>query len=167
MNAILTLSLWFGILSLAISYAWWVRLRVWLLRQDLFNLRDELWQQMSENGTLEDESYQQTRNALNQLIRLAPYFSFFVLARILLEDTGEVSRPLMILPQVRTARSQLVSRLMGYMLQESLIGLIAVTIAHIYRCKESSEKQIAKWIDRLLNSRSVRVLTLPDQCSLA
>lgn len=169
MSAIMTLSVWSGILSATLCYAVWVKLRVWMLRQDLFNVRDELWEQMRCDGTLNDPSYQSTRDVINSIIRLAPYLSFVVLARILFEGQPASKPSSPCLSAVVEARRKIVGRLLKYMLQESLVGVAAVVMAKLYHCKSIAEAQVAKWIDRLFDSRSVREMRLryEDEWSVA
>lgn len=167
MSPIIALSMWTALLSLTITYAWWVRLRVWFLRQDLFNIRDVLWQQMHDSGSLGDQSYLEFRDGINSIIRIVPYLSFIVLARILFEDGGTQHSSGKELVEVVNARKLVVDRLLRYMLQESVVGLAALAIVFVYQCKSLAEIQVAKWISRLIDSSSVRALRLTDECSIA
>lgn len=62
-------------ISLALTYAWWTRYRVIALRQDLFSLRDELWDLMRAEGKLDHPAHRALRDHLNRLILIAPALS--------------------------------------------------------------------------------------------
>src|SRR5437016_4841231 len=97
MNAHLQLATWAFILSLAITYAWWVRFRVWILREDLFEIREDLWHAMRNSGRLDDAAYRETRSSINALIRMAPWLSLAMMFRIL-SGGVKVERPRTDLP---------------------------------------------------------------------
>jgi len=77
------------LLSLAIAYAWWVRFRVWMLREDLFSIRDQLWDTMLEEGTLDDPEHRRVRDEINALIRIAPLFSVWTVIGIIISTLLE------------------------------------------------------------------------------
>lgn len=62
-------------LSLVVGYGTWVSVRVWIFRQQLFQLRDRLWERMFDMGELGDSGYQSLRKSINGLIELAPAIS--------------------------------------------------------------------------------------------
>src|SRR4051812_11981716 len=62
-------------LSLVVSYFLWTWLRLWAYRQDLFAIRDDLWDRMHATGQLDSDEHRDLRDAINALIRLAPYLS--------------------------------------------------------------------------------------------
>jgi len=59
-------------LSQLLTYIWWVKLRVWVLKQDVFEVRDRLWDAARAGGFLDDPGYQGARIAMNAVVRLAP-----------------------------------------------------------------------------------------------
>ena len=92
-------------LAAVLSYAWWVSLRVWMLRQDLFSIRDDLWDAMKARGLLDDPAHREMRDALNAFIRVAPRFSVLTFFGILAE--GAVPRradPARVTPEIEAAR---------------------------------------------------------------
>jgi hypothetical protein len=66
-----------GVLLLgAIStYCWWIYFRVWVFRQDIFEIRDRLWDLANSRGILDDPRHREARETLNAIIRFAPRFS--------------------------------------------------------------------------------------------
>jgi hypothetical protein len=58
----------FFILSLIISHAIWCSVREIFVRQDLFAIRDDLWDVARERGGFEDPAYREARSHLNAVI---------------------------------------------------------------------------------------------------
>src|SRR4051794_29632881 len=85
------LSFWCTALALLVCYAWWSRFRVWLLRQDLFAIRDEVWDRMRAAGALDHPSHRQFRDGINSMIRFAPDLSLFTVWRMLLTNVAPAS----------------------------------------------------------------------------
>ena len=67
------------IVSAALSYAWWIKVRVIDLRQDIFDIRDELFDQAVERGWLSDPAYRAARTRLNSMAANAHTLSVPVL----------------------------------------------------------------------------------------
>jgi hypothetical protein len=116
-------------LSLAIAYAWWVKFRVWILREDLFAIRDRLWGTMQELGQLDDPEHRRVRDEINALIRVAPLFSVWTVISIKLEgvkldfsERDSASCP------IQKAREQVVRRLARYLLFQTLSGLLFLVL---------------------------------------
>lgn len=72
----------------AISYAWWSKLRVIGLREDIYAIRDELWDAARRSHAFDNEEYQATREVLHSCIQGAALISLpvilvnvFVIAR--------------------------------------------------------------------------------------
>lgn len=128
MNPFLQLILASFLLGTVVAYLWWVRVRVWILRQDLFEVRDGLWDQMRASGELGDPAHREFRDQLNALIRLAPTLSVMTVAHMVLTHERFESllacrdRP----EAIEQARQKVVTRLATYILFESLPGLIFV-----------------------------------------
>lgn len=53
--------------SLATTYAWWCRVRVINLRQDIFDIRDRLFDEAVALGEVDDPAHQDARAHLNRL----------------------------------------------------------------------------------------------------
>lgn len=63
------------LISVALTYHQWAKLRVQFLRQTLFDVRNQLWDDVRAMGKLEDPAYQATRQFLNSLISICGYLS--------------------------------------------------------------------------------------------
>src|SRR5438128_141697 len=92
MKAEIELVLFATLLSAVLSYAWWIRFRVWMLRQDLFMHRDRLWDSMRAEGRLDDPEHRRVRDDINALIRIAPLLSIWTIIRIFIEGP-QTDRP--------------------------------------------------------------------------
>ncbi len=123
------LQLIFGTTMLAagLSYAWWVGFRVWMLRQDLFSIRDELWDAMKARDSLDEPAHRAMRASLKAFVRVAPLLSVFTLLGILAEGASShhVDEP-SDFPEIEAARHKTVSRVMNYLFFETLMGLAIV-----------------------------------------
>ena len=152
------------LLSVAICYAWWVRFRVWMLRQDIFNIRDELWESMRLSGELDDPSHREMREALNALIRLAPLLSVLTILRVLTDETyAAVLTTKDVGIAVRTARNRTVIRVTRYLFLETFSGLLAVVIVgavvfFIRRPARFVKEFLERMVARALESTEMREL---------
>ena len=96
------------------------------LREDLFVIRDELWDRAREEGNLDHESHRQFRDVINSLIRIAPVLTFFTFFRIILVSDSSQEVPLSDqLTEVEEARRKVITRLVRYLLRETLVGFMA------------------------------------------
>ncbi|HVA46311.1 MAG TPA: hypothetical protein VNH11_08055 [Pirellulales bacterium] len=58
-----------------VAYAWWAKLKPLFLREDLFIIRNRLWDVALQGNAFSDPAYKQARAHLNALIRTAALFS--------------------------------------------------------------------------------------------
>jgi len=82
------IQLFLGVLLLTFvcSYAAWTKFRVVRLRQDLFGIRNRLWDRMRELGSFDDPAHLATRERINAMIRFAHLLNlpmmFFLMIKI-------------------------------------------------------------------------------------
>ena|SRR5208337_2428697 len=113
------------LLSGILSYAWWLRFRVWMLRQDLFTIRDDLWDVMRQAGRLDDPTYLEMREALNALIRTAPLLSVLTVLRLVSQGThANILIEAELEPALQEARNRTILRLTRYIFMETLSGIV-------------------------------------------
>lgn len=62
-------------ISAAVAYHHWRKVRVVFLREEIFAIRDDLWDRMRELHAFEDPAYKAARRSFNSCIRMASYFS--------------------------------------------------------------------------------------------
>lgn len=127
----------FGMLlvSSAIAYAWWCHVRVIALRQDLFDIRDDMWDAARELGCFNDPAYQSTRDHLNGVATHARSFTVPVLAFVLANrPPGGYPRPARSENQdvqriIDRALTRSSARLASYLVNESLTGWVCRAIS--------------------------------------
>lgn len=76
----------------AVLYWLWLKVRVVFLRQELFRLRDHLWDVAQTKGLLDDPAYACAREHLNACIRAAMHFSV-TMFQCTLNDSERSERP--------------------------------------------------------------------------
>ena len=117
-------------LSSFVAYAWWSALRVWFLRQDLFAIRDELWDTMRARGTLDLSAHRECRQSINAMIRVAPFLSPLTVFRLFTVEVRHVEPDPATMPdEVLRARERVFRRVTRYLLFESATGLLIT--AHV------------------------------------
>lgn len=70
------------ILSASASYAWWTRVRIIDLRQDIFDERDELFDVAMRLDALDDPAYRAARRHLNHIARTVDFISLELLVYV-------------------------------------------------------------------------------------
>lgn len=112
------------LLSFTLTYAWWIRFRVWMLREDLFDIRDTLWDTMQAAGQLDDPEHRRVRDEINALIRVAPLISMGTVIRGLFEaENWDPIEPCCVCPPVQQARGESLRRVSQYVLFQTILGL--------------------------------------------
>lgn len=148
------------ILSATVSYALWVRWRVWLLRQDLFSIRDQLWDQMRAKGELDNRDYLDCRSDINGMIKVAPALSLLTFLKFLeigVHSQGTESIVVKdIAPEVVDARRMIFYRVVQFMLFESFLGLAVAAIAFVFGLSGSLRRGLASNVQKFFDSREIR-----------
>jgi hypothetical protein len=157
------------LLSAVLSYAWWIRFRVWMLRQDLFVIRDRLWDSTRSEGGLDDPEHRRVRDSINALIRIAPLLSLWTIVRIFIEgpESKERARPLTG-SRANEALEQAVTRVSCYLLFQTISGLILLTIMTLisFRVRlpiSLTRQKFDSLLGRILDSVQIR----DESCLLA
>ena len=125
------------LISCAAAYAWWCRVRVIDLRQDLFDIRDDMWDDARRLGCFSDPAYRSTREHLNGVATHASSFTFPILAVVMANrpEGGYPARPTSERHDVQKILDRALyrssNRLTSYIVNESLIGWIVSTISAI------------------------------------
>lgn len=78
--AIISLFCGFFVLGAAVNYVIWSRVRQIFLRQELFAVRDSLWDLAREKGFMDDPRYRATRSMINSCIKGASFVNINNLA---------------------------------------------------------------------------------------
>jgi hypothetical protein len=147
-------------LSLLITYAWWVRVRVWVLRQDLFAIRDDLWDAMRANDQLTNPAYRDLRDGANSLIRLAPFLSVWTIARTIL--SRDDFRQLLVrdphIVELDLARLAILRRIVRYLLFESLSGLVILAVTGVFGLSGMVVRRLQQRLGWLIDSKELQTL---------
>jgi len=129
------------LLSLIVTYAAWVRIRVWFLRQDLLVIREDLREAMRIEGQLNYPAYREFLVGIDALIEGAPALSAGVVGRgvrlstassaSILGEEAEAFMESFLSPEpapllVRRANVLVAVRLFKYLVFETLTGWVAI-----------------------------------------
>lgn len=136
--------------SLALSYAWWTRVRVINFRQDVFDIRDELFDRAMELGALDDGAYKAARNHLNSAANTmemvtvwgVAYYVRHVGVVTTAKEMATKNAPLQ--EAICNAMEALAVRLTRYLVGETLAGRL-VTL-------RVSQKRVLLWARRWVQS---------------
>ncbi len=74
--------------SLAISYAWWCKIRIVNLRQSLFDERDRLYDCALRLHAFNDPAYKNTREHINQLAKNVEFVTIPIFAFLMTRHVG-------------------------------------------------------------------------------
>lgn len=147
-------------ISLVVTYFWWVKVRVWMFRQDLFRIRDELWDSMVSEGMADDPDYRSFREAINAVIRLAPVLSIVTVLGVVLErDEFRVAIPdhPRLAPLVK-ARNMVFYRVTRYLLLETLSGLSILALLVAFGLGRSFFRAISRRVEWLIDTHEFQGL---------
>ena len=144
------------IVSCALSYAWWCKVRVVQLRQDLFDLRDALFDAASDIGALDDPAYRAARRHFNAIARTAEHITIPVLAFVLHRG---VSRNEMLKSdnprlqeEIDRALDSCADRLRAYLLKDTFTGRITLPMMRLVRIGTIVEDEAKRGLVRVLAS---------------
>lgn len=124
-------TIWFFVgvflLSVAVSYAWWMKIRVLWLRQDIFDMRDRLFMESASLGLSQDVAAKSARDHLNTLARIASVISIPFVITAITKGIAEVRQ----LPESPNARMNSIikgtmkeadARIARYLLRATMLG---------------------------------------------
>ena len=153
------------LLSSLLAYACWTKIRVWMLREDLFAIRDRLWDRMRAEGMLDHPAHRSYRNALNALIRLAPAISWMMILTIVFErveltpismarefDLEKLPTP------VAEASRDAAHCVLRYLFFWTLLGLVLWIIFSILGQLRIWQSRLISAINRAFQSEEIRKL---------
>jgi len=142
-------------LGLFVAYIIWLRWRVWILRQDLFEIRDQLWDKMRQEGKLGDSEHRIVRQTINGVIRVAPILSIITLVIALLSGLHGDS-PNIHNSSAKNALNKVIVRLARYIMFETITGLLLMAFALIFMFPRFVIKNLQKALQRWMSSQEVR-----------
>ncbi len=147
----------FGVflISVGVSYAWWLKLRVLWFRQDIYDLRDGLFMGAVRLECSGDPGCRASRDHLNALARIAPVLSIPFLANAIRMGICEVKAfPKSENPKVNAMIERAMrganQRIGRYLLRETLTGLVIIPIIRLMSMawiEEAFEGWVYKWTE--------------------
>lgn len=149
-------------LSFVVSYVVWMNVRVWLFRQDLFRIRNQVWDALLEKRLLKHRAHRDFRDGVNSLIRLAPMLNIFTFMRLLFDM--ESNDPIWkendqdSIVEIIEARRILIDRLVRYLLFETISGLIILATLAVFRLSKASREAVGRRLQWLFDSHSFQHL---------
>lgn len=146
------------IISLALSYAWWTKVRVINFRQDVFDIRDELFARAMELKAFDDPAYRATREHLNRLAVSADYATVSVIAYLMhkglsdgLKDRTRTSNP-PLQAAIDASLEATAKRLAHLLVYETATGWLVMVMSTPARLREVAFQQTLCWTRRWILS---------------
>ena len=125
-----------AMVSTGIAYLCWVHLRIILLRQRLFDIRDDLWDKARELFAFDDPAYREARTHLNTTIRIAHWITLPVIAGTVPESASTPTFTKTTNPNLQKAVDDAYQQygecVVHYLMRHTLCGLFVLIAAHVY-----------------------------------
>jgi len=153
------LALGIMMVSLATAYGWWVVLRTTLLRQDILDLRDGLFDKAREMDVLDDPAHRRARDHLNMIAGNADWMTIPIIAFVLhrgFDKPGFSPLPQSDNPEfqraIDSALEQSAHMLARHLLRRTFTGVVIVPLASLVRLGRELESQTESWLQQLIMS---------------
>ena len=157
-------------LSAVLAYSWWCRIRVVALRQDIFDLRDGLFDVALAESIFDDPAYRFARQHLNQVANVADSITIPVLAFVLHRGVKEITQPKSdndrMQQAIELAMRQCVERIMRFLWHQTFTGWVVRPILSLVHISTLVESQTHRWMERWVKSTVAEELSAPRLCSL-
>lgn len=157
----------FVLLSWVLAYAWWVKVRVLRLRDDLFAIRDRLFDAAQSEAGFDDPAYCYARNSINCTIRLAGTLSVPTVIYMCAKADGKSvpSRPgsksADLQQAVTAALDDRDTRVVKYLLNETLGGrFLCIVALFLFLPREIYQLVQRRSVAHCLESRLAQELSL-------
>ncbi len=148
--------------SLVITHAWWATVRVVRFRQDIFDMRDRLFDIAASLQVFDDPAYQDARGHFNAVARIADSISFYGVCYALCAGVGDWQRPRSENAELQKAiddiHEECAGRFGHYLLRETFTGLVAVPFR--VHMAAPVQEQVRRWIRHWLISQAPESLDL-------
>ena len=153
-------------LSAALAYGWWSRVRVIWLRQDIFDLRDELYRVALAECAFEDPAYRVAREHLNAVANVADSITIPVMAYLLHRGVKDAKRPKSTNKKmeeaIQLAQAKCAGRIATFLLRQTFTGLVARPIIRLIYIGTVIEEQMQRWMERWVRSSVAEELNAPS-----
>ena len=146
------------LVSLSLTYAWWTKVRVICLRQDIYDIRDELFDRALKLDGLSDPAYKQARERLNASASVADVFSLITLAKMksmdISVDDAFCSTNKELQDAIDESLRKCSIRICRFLLRETLSGVFISLLAKVWKSKRQSKSQTSDSVNRWVSSPS-------------
>lgn len=154
------------LLSVGVSYAWWTKVRVLWLRQDIYDIRDNLFMQSARLGRADDEAVKCARDHLNALARVAPVISIPLVITAINIGEAEVralpkSENAKLNKFIKASMDNAGNRISRYLMRETLTGWICVILSRavfMTWALQSLYSGVQQWRDSDAAEDALRIL---------
>lgn len=156
----------FGVtlISFVTTHAWWSVVRVVRLRQDVFDIRDRLFDAAADTTAFDDPAYRDARHHLNSVARIADTISISNLGFLLHANFGQRDRPVStntaLQEAIDASLERCTERILTYLLRETFTGLVVLPFVRMIQMTSVVEDQLARWVRRWLISSAPESLDL-------
>jgi hypothetical protein len=124
------------IVSSGTAYLCWTYLRIVLLRQQLFEIRDAMWDKARERRGFNDPAYREARSRLNSAIHMVHWITLPVIARAIDAPSPNSSfiksRDLVLQEAIDEAYSAFANRILHHLMRHTICGLLVLVAAKLY-----------------------------------
>lgn len=133
------------------AYLWWVKVREMRLRQDIFAIRDDLFDLAVNQAWLDDPAYQAFRKHLNTLLALAHHLSVPTLIHLSELPVKKAEFPRSennkLQEELDRCMAKVAARIVNYIQQETLIGILLCLAQRMVNwAKPAQDQQISERI---------------------
>ena len=154
-------------LSLLTSYVLWTWAGVWITRQELFAVRDALWDEMRRSGELDDQSHRDCRDRINVMIRIVPMLSVAFVAHVLFRNMGSADVAQNMPASVIKAKRRMAVAVANHILKYTVTGRIMLIIAWCFNLYEVLGDQMQQWSGRVVCTRDLEAFNDDKICPAA
>ena len=152
------------LISFVTTHAWWSIVRVVRLRQDVFDIRDRLFDVAAKTRTFDDRAYRDARHHLNSVARIADTISLPVLGYLLHANFAQRERSLsnnaVLQRAIDVSLEDCTERIRSYLMRETFTGLFVFPLIRTIRMTSVVEELLRRWVRNWLISSAPESLDL-------
>lgn len=147
-----------AVLIFTVYYAWWTKIRVLKLRQDIFDKRDHLFDVAARLDEFDDPGYRAARLHLNSMLDMAKYFSvqsveYMVKVGHLAPVKQTVSPNKELQEAIDDTFNWLIDRIAKYLIRETFSGwLVYIIYGDEPSLKRAFREETQEKVRAILNS---------------
>ncbi len=144
------------LLAAILTHAWWRRVRVVNLRQDIFDVRDRLFDSAAELNGFDDLGYRTARDHLNAVASIAQHLTVAMVVYVLSCGVEPRERPRAATPMLEKAIDEAYRAcsmlVFNLLFRKTLTGVVTRLLVYSLNLQASIEKRIAESIEQVVRS---------------